>query len=383
MSSSPPPKPPPIPPIDPPIPPGIPPIPGIPPPPMTLPINFCMKGPTSGSAIISCIFAGLLMRPIGPPGPDMSDWNAAITFGFCMPAAISGSDIRPAIIPSIPAGIPPPPIPGIPPPPIPPIPPIPPGIPPGMLPPKPPPPLGPLLPFSLSSSSASFLASSCAFLISAALFLNFSSSSFFFFTFNASISAHFFVVSFNITAASPSKSMDCAALKSLSASGYRSVFTWHSPRIRRALAESGFFFNASSQSRMAAVYSFCLKRQWARLASSRAEGSAARMASVYFSMASSKLPEDLRSEPAILASAALSKSSFDPSPAYIGGNFSSSAVASTEDSVPQLPPKGQAFGSALLAFSMAFFFHAGISFSLEWSCLCSCSCSCSCSCLCS
>mmetsp|Transcript_11925 Transcript_11925/g.22073 ORF Transcript_11925/g.22073 Transcript_11925/m.22073 type:complete len:217 (+) Transcript_11925:355-1005(+) len=216
---------------------------------MTLPINFCMKGPTSGSLIISCNLAGLLMAPIGPPGPDMSSWNAAITFGFCMPAAISGSDISPAIIPSMPP--PAPPIPGIPP--IPPgMPPIPPGIPPipplisGM------PPIPDAL-FSLSSSSASFLASSCAFLTSSALFLNLASFSFFSFTFSASISWHFLVVSLSIMAASSSKSIDCAALKSFKASGYCCVLTWHSPRIRRDLAESGFFSRAASQSRMAAA----------------------------------------------------------------------------------------------------------------------------------
>ena len=54
---------------------------------------------TSGSAIISCNLAGLLIKPIGPPGPLMRSWNAFMTFGFFMPSAMSGSDINPAIIP--------------------------------------------------------------------------------------------------------------------------------------------------------------------------------------------------------------------------------------------------------------------------------------------
>lgn len=38
---------------------------------------------TSGSAINSCNFPGLLNSPIAPPGPDIRSWKAFITFGFC------------------------------------------------------------------------------------------------------------------------------------------------------------------------------------------------------------------------------------------------------------------------------------------------------------
>lgn len=65
-----------------------------------------------------------------------------------------------------------------------------------------------------------------------------------------------------------------------------------------------------------------------------------------------------------MASVALSKSSLEPSPVYIGGRSGVEDkvsgvvfVASREDSVVQDPPKGAALGSAF----MAFFFQAGIS----------------------
>lgn len=35
---------------------------------------------------------------MGPPGPDMRSWNALITFGLLIPAAISGSDFLFVII---------------------------------------------------------------------------------------------------------------------------------------------------------------------------------------------------------------------------------------------------------------------------------------------
>ena len=66
--------------------------PGIPPPPMagpSLAINFWRKGPTSGSDISCCSLAGLAMRPPTPPGSEIKLWKAAMTLGFCIPAASS------------------------------------------------------------------------------------------------------------------------------------------------------------------------------------------------------------------------------------------------------------------------------------------------------
>ena len=169
---------------------------------------------------------------------------------------------------------------------------IPPGIPPGM----------PLADRDLASLAAwaSRRASSWACLISAARFLSFSCSRSFSSTRTFSSSLCFSVTCLRSATVPSSKSMAWEALKSLRANSHFWSAFRALPRIRRALAESGFCFNASLQSLSAANGRFSLSKAMALLAYSSGEGGATKTASVYLAKAPSQSPDDLRSDASIL-----------------------------------------------------------------------------------